>query len=120
MTNLINKFKRDIAGILWLASAIFIAMALGSFHPTDPSFNSVSIGAGHKVLNLCGYFGSFLSDVLYQALGVAAWVVVLGALRLSISSFRGRTPSSGKTQRLISATLLILILGVPIAYNTLI
>jgi DNA segregation ATPase FtsK/SpoIIIE, S-DNA-T family len=111
MTNLINKFKRDIAGILWLALGVFLGMALLSFNPTDPSFNSISIGGAHKVSNLCGYFGSFLSDILYQVFGVTAWLLVAGSLRMSYFSFRGRVISSAIIQRVIWGTLLLLILS---------
>jgi S-DNA-T family DNA segregation ATPase FtsK/SpoIIIE len=109
MTNLINKFKRDIGGILWLAFALFLAMALYSFNPGDPSFNSAASGGVLKVYNLCGYFGSFLSDLLYQSLGVTSWLLVLGAFKLSISSFKGKTASVGSIQRAVCACLLVLV-----------
>ena len=88
MNNLFYKFKRDIYGLVWLALAIFLFLALYSFNPSDPSFNSV--GANTKALNHCGYFGSFLSDLLFQFFGLVSWLLVLGALRLAYFSFRGR------------------------------
>ena len=111
MTNLINKFKRDIAGILWLAVAIFLGMALASFNPTDPSFNSASLGGAHKVANLCGYFGSFLSDLLYQTLGLASWLIVAGAARMSYFAFKGRMATAAGFQRIVWGALLLLILS---------
>ncbi len=111
MTNLINKFKRDIKGILWLALGVFLGMALLSFNPADPSFNSISVGGAHKVTNLCGYFGSFLSDILYQVFGVTAWLLVAGAGRMSYFSFKGRITSAAGVQRIIWGTLLLLILS---------
>src|ERR1700678_1931435 len=111
MTNLINKFKRDIAGILWLALAVFLGMALASFNPVDPSFNSVSLGGAHKVFNLCGYFGSFLSDLLYQTLGIASWLLVLGSARMSFFAFKGKSSSAAGVQRIIWGALLLLILS---------
>ena len=111
MTNLINKFKRDIGGIAWCALGVFLAMALASYHPADPSFNSASIGGGHKVLNLCGYFGSFLSDFLYQALGLSAWLFVLGAGRLSYFSFKGEKRTVEGMHRFLYAGLLLLVLS---------
>lgn len=108
MAHLLEKFRRDIAGILWIAFAVFLALALYSFHPTDPSFNSISKGGTAHVENLCGYFGSFLSDLLYQLLGLAAWVIVLGALRLSVFSFRGK-PFVLHPTRFGGAAILILV-----------
>jgi S-DNA-T family DNA segregation ATPase FtsK/SpoIIIE len=63
MSQLFQKFKRDILGIVFLGTGLFLALSLASFHPTDPSFNS--IGQGIKVANYCGYVGSFLSDILF-------------------------------------------------------
>jgi S-DNA-T family DNA segregation ATPase FtsK/SpoIIIE len=110
MAQLLEKFRRDIIGILWIAGALFAAMALASFHPTDPSFNSVSTGALKNtaaVANWCGYFGSFLSDILYQVLGVTSWILVVGAVGLSIRAFKGKTAGSQVTRIVWSGLLLL-------------
>ena len=104
-----EKFRRDVGGIFWAALALFLALALASFHPADPSFNSTASFHKH-VLNLCGYFGSFLSDFLYQAIGVSAWVFVVGAVRLSLRSFKGQA-SKFLPSRLVWLTLFILVLS---------
>ncbi len=39
------------------------------------SFNST--GTGLKVQNYCGYIGSFAADLMYQTLGLSAWILVL-------------------------------------------
>ena len=113
MAPLLERFRRDITGILWAAGAIFIAMALLSFNPADPSFNSVSKGALRHmatVANLCGYFGSFLSDILYQLLGASAWVLVFGAARMSVKSFRGKSGPLTLV-RVLWGTLLVIVLA---------
>src|SRR5208282_5626732 len=80
-----------------------------SYHPSDPSFNSVTSGGALKsVTNLCGYFGSFLSDILYQLLGIAAWVLVAGSCRQSIFSFRGKN-GPFRAWRLLWVVLLVII-----------
>src|SRR5689334_10298678 len=109
MAPLLEKFRRDIAGILWFACALFLALALFSYKASDPSLNSVSSGASAKaVANLCGYFGSFLSDLLYQMLGLAAWVLVAATFRVSLRAFKGK-PVSFQTWRVLCAALMILI-----------
>lgn len=91
MSAFFKKFRRDVAGILWLAVTLFIGLALFSFRPTDPSFNSTGVNlTGH---NYCGYIGSFLADLLYQVWGVSAWFIALGTLRLCIGTFRGSVES---------------------------
>jgi S-DNA-T family DNA segregation ATPase FtsK/SpoIIIE len=67
----IKKYKKDLVSILWFAAALFLTLSLYSFHPSDPSFNS--LGRGFKSSNLCGIFGSFMSDGFFQLFGLAAW-----------------------------------------------
>lgn len=79
-------YRADIVGLLWLATALFFSLALSSYHPLDPSFNS--IGTLADVQNKCGYFGSFMSDLLYQFFGLGSWVFVFLALRQSLLAFQ--------------------------------
>lgn len=88
MSHLFKRFRRDIIGLVWLSIGIFIALSLFSYNPIDPSFNSV--GKEVSVQNYCGYFGSFLSDILYQLLGLSAWIIVISSLRLSVRGFQGK------------------------------
>jgi S-DNA-T family DNA segregation ATPase FtsK/SpoIIIE len=88
MTVFLQKFRRDIVGIVYLAGGLFLGLALVSFRASDPSFNSV--GMGLEVHNYCGYIGSFLADLLYQIWGIPAWVLVAASLQMAYRSFRGR------------------------------
>ncbi len=106
MNTLLKKFKQDIWGLLWLSLALFVGLALYSYQPTDPSFNSV--GKSLSVENYCGYVGSFVADLLYQALGLAAWVLVAASLRMAFRSFTGR-PIGLSRWRLSLLGLLVLV-----------
>ena len=86
MKTTFSGYKTDIAGLLWLAVALFFSLALGSYNPLDPSFNSVSTFV--QVHNKCGYLGSFLADILFQFFGFGAWVFVFLALRQSVMAFQ--------------------------------
>jgi len=88
MSNILRRFKNDISGLLWLASALFLSLSLASFHPQDPSFNTLG-NRNIEVKNLCGYIGSFIADFIYQALGVCAWVVVFLLILKGYEKFRG-------------------------------
>ena len=79
-------YRADIVGLLWLATALFFSMALSSYYPLDPSFNS--IGTLADVQNKCGYLGSFISDLLYQFFGLGSWVFVFLVLRQSMLAFQ--------------------------------
>ncbi len=104
MSDFFKKFRRDVAGVLWLAVTLFVGLALVSFRPTDPSFNSTGVNLTSH--NFCGYIGSFLADLLFQAWGISAWLIVLGALRLCVATFRGAV-DSWLGPRLIWAVLLM-------------
>lgn len=63
-----NKVQAIILGVVGLV----IISALISYRIDDPSFNSVT---AESPSNLIGIFGAYLSDILYQFFGVAAFVV---------------------------------------------
>ncbi len=84
-------YRADIFGLFWLATALFLGLALASYNPLDPSFNS--IGSSLEVQNKCGYLGSFLSDLLYQLFGWGAWVFVIISFNNSVIAFQRRMVS---------------------------
>lgn len=104
MSGFFKKFRRDVSGIGWLASSLFTGLALFSFKATDPSFNST--GTGLKVSNYCGYIGSFAADLMYQTLGVSAWILVFAAARVAVSTFRDEK-KTWNAARVIWAGLLL-------------
>ena len=79
-------YRADIIGLLWLAWALFFSLALSSYYPLDPSFNSVGLFA--EVRNKCGYLGSFTADLSYQFFGLASWVFVGLSLRQVMRAFQ--------------------------------
>jgi S-DNA-T family DNA segregation ATPase FtsK/SpoIIIE len=89
MNGFFQKFRRDVAGIAWLSTTLFLGLALFSFRPTDPSFNST--GVNLQVYNYCGYIGSFVADLVYQLLGLSAWVLVVGGVRMCVRTFKGES-----------------------------
>ena len=94
--------KTDIQGIIYLALALFLATALMSYHPLDPSLNTLG---EEPVRNYCGYIGAFLSDLMYQIFGLTSWLLVIASLKRSFSSFAGRKKPHLQTY-LIEAVLL--------------
>ena len=59
----------ESAGITLMAAAVLVATALGSYHHSDPSFNTASKGVTQ---NLLGPAGAYTADLLLQVLGIAA------------------------------------------------
>lgn len=105
MNHLLEKFRRDIYGLIWVAASLFVGLSLYSFNPYDPSFNSM--GNNMVAKNFCGYFGSFLSDILFQGFGVVAWMAVVACLYRAYNSFFGHTIKASRL-RIAWTALLIL------------
>lgn len=111
MKRLFEKYRGDLSGLFWMAIGLFVAASLVSFSAHDPSLNSLSTTV--KPQNWCGYLGSFLADLLYQGFGLPAWVIVAGAFRQALFSFRARTPRSKETtQWWLDGLLLVCITGI--------
>ena len=81
MAKLSSAFRRslrmEIAGIMFLAIAIFFMLSLISYHPSDPSFNLAHTARTKAIQNLGGIVGSHLSDLLLQGLGLASYLIPL-------------------------------------------
>jgi S-DNA-T family DNA segregation ATPase FtsK/SpoIIIE len=101
----LKRFKSDIRSIGLTALAIFIGLSLISYNPRDPSFNSLG-QQGLKTLNYCGILGSFLADIIYQLMGMPAWLMVAGLFQASFLSFKGEKLEL-KNLRIIWMCLLI-------------
>ncbi len=114
MSKMLEKFKQDIIFILYLSGSLFVGLSLWSFHPTDPSFNSTGTKAG--VQNLCGYFGSFLSDILYQFFGYGAWALVLAGLSLSLKIIQKRNVRGAKSHFLLGTAFVFISCGLVSLY----
>jgi S-DNA-T family DNA segregation ATPase FtsK/SpoIIIE len=72
--------SREIAGIVNLAIAIFLLLALSSYNPADSSFTHFVAGTA-KTHNLIGSFGSYSADSLLRLFGIGAlWFPVFFAV----------------------------------------
>lgn len=80
------RFQRDIKTIFWFASGVFLALALVSFYPQDPSFNSR--GNITEIQNWTGIIGSYMADSLYQLFGISAWLLVIGLFWLAKNNLK--------------------------------
>src|SRR3984885_1755541 len=73
-----NRRLNELIGLLVLVAAGLLLLALVSYRPTDPSFNTVGgPDTGHAPHNWIGLVGAYLSDLLLQLEGLAAFVVPL-------------------------------------------
>lgn len=105
MSQILKKFRQDVIAISFLGIGLFLALSLFSFNPHDPSLNS--IGQTLKASNYCGIVGSFLADLLYQGLGLSAWVLVASFVKMAVAAYRGESLNF-KHIRFVWALLLII------------
>ncbi|MGA2276391.1 MAG: DNA translocase FtsK [Terracidiphilus sp.] len=80
-----------LLGLVLLLAALLVFLALATYHPGDPSFNTASGEAGpHAVRNWIGLFGAALSDLLLQCLGISAFLLPLWTGGLGWTWMRSR------------------------------
>ena len=86
----------EILGLLVLAAAALLVLALASYTASDPSFNTVGGFPGelHPAHNWTGLLGAFLADALLQTVGVAAFLFPLLLIRLGVCWMRSRPAGS--------------------------
>ena len=78
----------QLSGLAVLALAALLALALISYTPGDPSFNTAN---SRGIANLAGLPGAYAADLLLQAVGAAAalLVAILAAWAWALISCRG-------------------------------
>src|SRR6201985_1287325 len=88
-----NRRLNEVTGMLLLVSAALLFLALASYRPTDPSFNTVG-AAGRPVHNWIGLVGASLSDFLLQLEGVASFIIPLMLAAVGWPWLRSRAAGS--------------------------
>src|ERR1700712_5092870 len=89
----------EMLGLVVLVCAGLLLLALITYTPTDPSFNTVGGGAFTRPAhNGPGLFGAYLSDALLQVFGAAILFVPVVILRIGISWMRSRAVGSGQAK----------------------
>ena len=75
-----HRRLNEVIGFLLLSMGLVTLLSLVSYHTQDPSWNTA---AGARPLNLAGYPGAWLSDLLLQTFGAAAFLFPLLAFLLA-------------------------------------
>jgi S-DNA-T family DNA segregation ATPase FtsK/SpoIIIE len=90
-----NRRLNEIIGMVVLVGAALLLLALVSYTPTDPSFNTVGhYVTGRPAHNWTGMVGAYLADAMLQLIGVAAFFLPLVLGRLGICWMRSRPAGS--------------------------
>jgi S-DNA-T family DNA segregation ATPase FtsK/SpoIIIE len=103
-----NHRLNELIGFLILAVALTLLLSLVSYHPSDPSFNTVSgVRGADPARNWIGLIGAYLADALFQAFGFPILLLPVAVGYAGVRWFRGREIESGNA-KVIGVVLLIL------------
>ncbi len=80
-----QNLKQEFLAVLGLAAAVFVLLALLTYHHEDPSWGSYSSA---PVKNAMGLVGAYLAGGLFSLLGLAAFLLPLGLVWISLGYFR--------------------------------
>ena len=84
-------------GLVLLLVSLLVFFALATYHATDPSLNTATVSdptGAYAVHNWIGPFGSYLSDLLLQTLGLTAFLLPLWLGGIGYSWMRSRPSGS--------------------------
>jgi S-DNA-T family DNA segregation ATPase FtsK/SpoIIIE len=70
-----NRPLNIFLGLVLMLTALLVLLALATYHPSDPSWNTASSLA--KPQNWIGLFGAWFSDLFLQAFGITAFLLPL-------------------------------------------
>ena len=95
-----NRRMNEILGVLVLAVAALLLLALASYTPSDPSFDTVG-GQGVTIAHLArpahnwtGLVGAYTADAMLQLIGLAAFFLPLLLVRFGVCWLRSRPAGS--------------------------
>ena len=84
-----NRRLNELVGFLMCVSALLLCLALVSYSPLDPSWNSASVLTGsHAARNWIGVVGAFTADMMLQFFGIGAFLLVVFPAMLGARWFR--------------------------------
>jgi len=106
-----NRRLNEMLGLILLVAAALLLLALASYTPSDPSFNTVgsapaaasSLAAG-PAQNWTGMIGAWFADAMLQLLGIAAFFLPLLLVRTGVCWMRSR-PSGSPLAKLLALGL---------------
>jgi S-DNA-T family DNA segregation ATPase FtsK/SpoIIIE len=97
-----HRRLNEVTGFLLLSLGLVTLLSLVSYYAQDPSWDTA---AEARPLNLVGYAGSYLSDLLFQSFGAAAFLFPLLAFLLSWKWIRSEELEAGAV-KIVGAMLL--------------
>ena len=105
-----NRRLNELIGLIMCVSALLLLLALVSYSPLDPSWNSASVLTGsHAARNWIGVVGAFTADMMLQFFGVGAFLLVIFPAMLGTRWFRSMKVQSPLAKSLGAIWLLMFV-----------
>src|ERR1700756_1792 len=105
-----NRRLNELIGFLMCVSALLLLLALVSYSPLDPSWNSASVLTGsHGARNWVGIVGAYTADAVLQLLGVGAFLLIIFPAMLGARWFRSMKVQSPLAKSLGAIWLLMFV-----------
>jgi len=110
-----NRRFNELIGLLILVVAALLFLALASYHPADGSLDTAAMNAAARPANWVGPVGAFTADLLFQSLGIASLLLVLGLVALALRWFRAPKAPPTRMSHFIGLLLTMLAVATLIA-----
>jgi DNA segregation ATPase FtsK/SpoIIIE, S-DNA-T family len=105
-----NRRLNELIGFLLFVWGLLLFLALASYSPLDPSFNSASVLTGSRAArNWIGLVGAIVSDLMLQGFGIGAFLVPVFLGALGSRWFRSRKVVSPVAKSLGAIWLLLFV-----------
>ncbi|MEO6120065.1 MAG: DNA translocase FtsK [Terriglobales bacterium] len=103
-----NRRLNELVGFILCVFAVLLFLALASYSPADPSFNSAAPGPSAKAPhNWIGMVGALSSDILLQLLGITVFVLPIMLTMLAARWWKSREIVSPIAKCIGAGTLLV-------------
>ncbi len=90
-----HRRLNEILGLVVLVASVLLMLALVSYTPSDPSFNTVgAYASGRPAHNWAGVVGAWIADSTLQVVGVSIFLLPLVLARLGVGWMRSRPAGS--------------------------
>ncbi len=105
-----NRRLNELVGFLLCVSALLLFLALASYSPLDPSFNTESfLTSSRTARNWVGIVGGYGADMVFQLWGLGAFLLPVLIATLGTRWFRSRKITSPIAKTLGACWLMIFV-----------
>ena len=105
-----NRRLNELVGFLLCVSALLLVLALASYSPLDPSFDSASVlTTARGARNWIGIVGAVTADLCLQTFGIGAFLLPMFPAMIGLRWFRSRQVQSPLAKCLGGIWLLVFV-----------